>query len=96
MKRRVEKRELGQEYDHALPARLRLALIVSFFFFTGGQLVKGHFLRAFAFWAGAAMLFGLFIAAAEVTALVIEAIQNTVSAVIGAPSGRLRRPKAPS
>jgi hypothetical protein len=35
------------------------------------------------------------IAAAEVTALVIEAIQNTVSGVIAAPSGSARRPNAP-
>jgi hypothetical protein len=35
------------------------------------------------------------IAAVEVIAFVIEAIQNTVSVVIAAPSGRARRPKAP-
>ena len=36
------------------------------------------------------------IAATEVIALVIEAIQNTVSSVIGASASRSRRPKAPS
>jgi hypothetical protein len=36
------------------------------------------------------------IAAVEVIALVIEAIQKTVSAVIAAPSGSTRRPNAPS
>ena len=35
------------------------------------------------------------IAAVEVIALVIEAIQNTVSAVIVGPSGKVRVPKAP-
>jgi hypothetical protein len=35
-------------------------------------------------------------AAVEVTALVIDAIQNTVSRVMAGPSGSLRLPNAPS
>jgi hypothetical protein len=37
-----------------------------------------------------------YIAAVDVIALVIEAIQKTLSAVIAAPSDKARRPNAPS
>jgi hypothetical protein len=59
----VTAEEVEEVYDHTVPKpkRAGLALLASWFFFGGGQLVKGHYRRFFALWGILVGLLGLFL-----------------------------------